>query len=351
MEEHTPKEKTKARKSGSSLLSKVTQLGLGANVFAAAVYWEPTHRCHRVAVYLPLDYKFLDYKFLDINRLERQIRDALPDGPPSPGAWRRHRLPTRYDYDDKEKAKARKSGPSLLNKTIELGESARIFAATIYWEPTHRLYEVAAYLPEGEFTPRVHNLVGYGSFFWTKYPPMATTSPITCKMDPECSTGDGLVLQQGPVDSTVEVNTTTPDMEEEEVEHMGFSEQLNSEPCDLRSPVGLIYPDECEAAQEATMNPSLMDPETAVPTTEMTPPAELLPAETLPAETLLARTPPMETPMVDHAQSQAHPFISINRIDVQVVTRRGSTPYDEEWKKQVLHLLDRTHAILASVLQ
>jgi hypothetical protein len=69
-------------------------------------------------------------------------------------------LPTRYDYDDKEKAKARKSGPSLLNKTIELGESARIFAATIYWEPTHRLYEVAAYLPEGEFPPRVHNLVG-----------------------------------------------------------------------------------------------------------------------------------------------------------------------------------------------
>ncbi|KAI9155787.1 hypothetical protein HJFPF1_08376 [Paramyrothecium foliicola] len=165
-------------------------------------------------------------------------------------------------------------------------------------------------------------------------------------MDPECSTGDGLVAQQGPVDSTVEVNTTTLDMEEEEAEHMGFSEQLNSEPCDLRSPEGLIYPDECEAAQEATMNPSLMDPETAVPTTEMTPPAEMLPAETLPA-----RTPPMETPMVDHSQSQAHPFISINRIDVQVVTRRGSTPYDEEWKKQVLHLLDRTHAILASVLQ
>jgi hypothetical protein len=38
MEEHTSKEKTKARKSGSSLLSKVTQLGLGANIFAAAVY-------------------------------------------------------------------------------------------------------------------------------------------------------------------------------------------------------------------------------------------------------------------------------------------------------------------------
>ena len=60
MEEHTPKEKTKARKSGSSLLSKVTQLGLGASVFAAAVYWEPTHRCHRVAVYLPPDHEFPD---------------------------------------------------------------------------------------------------------------------------------------------------------------------------------------------------------------------------------------------------------------------------------------------------
>ncbi|KAI9148683.1 hypothetical protein HJFPF1_10724 [Paramyrothecium foliicola] len=150
MEEHTPKEKTKARKSESSLLGKVTQLGLGANIFAAAVYWEPTHRCHRVAVYLPPDHDFPDVDGL--------IRDALPDRPPSPGAWRRHRSPTRYEYDDKEKAKARKSGPSLLNKTIELGESARIFAVTIYWEPTHRLYEVAAYLPDGEFAPSIHNL-------------------------------------------------------------------------------------------------------------------------------------------------------------------------------------------------
>jgi hypothetical protein len=170
-------------------------------------------------------------------------------------------------------------------------------------------------------------------------------------MDPECSPGDGLVAQQGPVDSTVEVNTTTLDMGEEEVEHMGFSEQLNSEPCDLRSPEGLIYPHECEAAQEASMNTSLMDPETAVPTTEMTPPAEMLPAETLSAETLPTRTPPVETPMVDRVQSQTHPFISINRIDVQVVTRRGSTPCDEGWKKQVLNLLDRTHDIIASVLQ
>jgi hypothetical protein len=130
-------------------------------------------------------------------------------------------------------------------------------------------------------------------------------------------------------------------MEEGEVEHMGFSEQLNSEPCDLRSPEGLIYPDKCEATQEATMNPSLMHQETAIPTTEMTPPAEML----------STRTPPVETPMVDHVQIQAHSFISINRIDVQVVTERGSTPCDEGWKKQVLHLLDRTHAIISSVLQ
>ena len=198
------------------------------------------------------------------------------------------------------------------------------------------------------------------------FSPMVNTSPITCKTDPECGPGDGLVAQQGPIESTEEVNATTLDIEEGEVEHMGFSEQLNSEPCDLRSPEGLTYPDECEATQETTMSPSLMDPETAIPTTEMTPPAEMLPDETLSAETLSAetlsaetlsaemlsaRTPPVETPMVDHVQSQAHSFISINRLDVQVVTGRGSTPCDEGWKKQVLHLLDRTHAIISSVLQ
>jgi hypothetical protein len=60
MEEHTSKEKTKARKSGASLLSKATQLGLGANIFAASVYWEPTHHRHRVAVYLPPDHELPD---------------------------------------------------------------------------------------------------------------------------------------------------------------------------------------------------------------------------------------------------------------------------------------------------
>ncbi|KAI9148657.1 hypothetical protein HJFPF1_10698 [Paramyrothecium foliicola] len=338
MDEHTPKEKTKARKSGSSLLSKVTQLGLGANIFVAAVYWEPTHHCHRVAVYLPPDHEFPDVDGL--------IRDALPDRPPSPGAWRRHRLPTRYDYDDKEKAKARKSGPSLLNKTIELGESARIFAATIYWEPTHRLYEVAAYLPDGEFVPSVHNLVSHGSFFWAKDPfvPEAHFATHYCRPSESqwqsfkhiqskyshltafLYPGDRPVTEEQPVDSAVDVNSTPLDMGEDEAQHMGFSEQLNSEPCDLRSPERLIYPDRSEATLEALVNAPLMNPDTALPTTEKTMPAETFPSETSGVETSLADTPPMGTPMVDYVQNQTYPVISINRIDVQVMARRDSTP-------------------------
>ncbi|KAM3516636.1 hypothetical protein MY4038_010364, partial [Beauveria bassiana] len=58
-----------------------------------------------------------------------------------------------------EKAKARKSGPSLLRKSEELADKANVFAAAIYWEPTHKCHRIAARLPEGETLPDLNRLV------------------------------------------------------------------------------------------------------------------------------------------------------------------------------------------------
>ncbi|KAM4067446.1 hypothetical protein HRG_001380 [Hirsutella rhossiliensis] len=55
----------------------------------------------------------------------------------------------------KEKAKARKSGPSVLQKTKDLGVLANVFAATVHWDPTHRCHRVAVHLPEGETVPDI----------------------------------------------------------------------------------------------------------------------------------------------------------------------------------------------------
>ncbi|KAI9148682.1 Nitrogen assimilation transcription factor nit-4 [Paramyrothecium foliicola] len=182
---------------------------------------------------------------------------------------------------------------------------------------------------------------------------MVTTSPVTCKTDPGSSPGDKPVTQEQSVDSTVEVNTTPLDMGEEEAQHMGFSEQLNSEPCDLRSPEELIYPNGSESRQEVVVNALLMNPDTALPTTEKTTPAETFPSETLRAETSLAQTPPMETPMVDYVPNQTHPFISINRIDVQsrLQTNRELEAANEDLRNVVGSLKEGTINDSINVLQ
>ncbi|ODA75772.1 hypothetical protein RJ55_08696 [Drechmeria coniospora] len=64
-----------------------------------------------------------------------------------------------HNHNVKEKAKARKSGPSVSQKTKDLGVVANIFAATIYWDPTHLCYRVAAHLPEGQTAPNVNRLI------------------------------------------------------------------------------------------------------------------------------------------------------------------------------------------------
>jgi hypothetical protein len=123
--------------------------------------------------------------------------------------------------------------------------------------------------------------------------------------------------------------------EEGEVQHTGFSEQLNNDPCDLRSQERLIYPGECEHIQEAVMNPLSIDREMAVPTTEKTPladtsPARASPVRAPPAGASPARASPVRaSPVVDGGQTQSHPAISINRINVQVLTRERSAPCGE----------------------
>ncbi|KAJ2981970.1 hypothetical protein NQ176_g1692 [Zarea fungicola] len=62
-------------------------------------------------------------------------------------------------HDYAEKAKARKSGPSLMRKCIELADKANVFASFVYWDPTHKCHRVAAQMPEGETLPDLNRLV------------------------------------------------------------------------------------------------------------------------------------------------------------------------------------------------
>jgi hypothetical protein len=66
------------------------------------------------------------------------------------------------EYNDKEKAKVRKSGPSLIRKTMELAKKGRVLAVTVYWDPTHGCHRVAAQLPDGESVPDLNRLVCIG---------------------------------------------------------------------------------------------------------------------------------------------------------------------------------------------
>jgi hypothetical protein len=53
-----------------------------------------------------------------------------------------------YTYG--EKAKARKSGPSLLGKAKALGKDARVFSFWVYWDPTHHCWRYSVHVPDGE---------------------------------------------------------------------------------------------------------------------------------------------------------------------------------------------------------
>ncbi|PTB40398.1 hypothetical protein M441DRAFT_90639 [Trichoderma asperellum CBS 433.97] len=57
------------------------------------------------------------------------------------------------EYTTQEKAKARKSGPSLISKTMALGMKARVFAMHLFFDPTHRVLKGTAHVPAGETPP------------------------------------------------------------------------------------------------------------------------------------------------------------------------------------------------------
>jgi hypothetical protein len=66
------------------------------------------------------------------------------------------------EHNSREKAKARKSGPVLLGKSKALANGARVLAVTVYWDPTHKCYRIAAHLPKGETVPDLNKLVCIG---------------------------------------------------------------------------------------------------------------------------------------------------------------------------------------------
>ena len=68
-----------------------------------------------------------------------------------------------------QKDKIRKSGLSLQNKAIKLGQQCDVFSALAYWNPTHKRMETVMYLPRGQTLPDMNRLVCVltgGSLHW-----------------------------------------------------------------------------------------------------------------------------------------------------------------------------------------
>ncbi len=49
-----------------------------------------------------------------------------------------------------------------MRKTEELADGANVFAAMVYWDPTHKYHRIAARLPEGATLPDLNRLVRIG---------------------------------------------------------------------------------------------------------------------------------------------------------------------------------------------
>ncbi|KAK2051411.1 hypothetical protein LY76DRAFT_640144, partial [Colletotrichum caudatum] len=61
-----------------------------------------------------------------------------------------------YEHDKKDKEKVRKRGNSAKNKTVKLGREARVFSATVHYNPTYGQLDGAIYVPEGQSIPDVN---------------------------------------------------------------------------------------------------------------------------------------------------------------------------------------------------
>ena len=72
----------------------------------------------------------------------------------------RAKVKTKISDEEKEKSKARKSGPSWLNKGCQLGLKANVPMFAGYWEPTHHEWRVKVYRPRGWRPFDVNKVVG-----------------------------------------------------------------------------------------------------------------------------------------------------------------------------------------------
>lgn len=62
-------------------------------------------------------------------------------------------------HTKQQKIKLCRSGPSLLRKTLALGEKADVFSLAVYYNATYDRMEVMVHLPEGERLPDLNRLV------------------------------------------------------------------------------------------------------------------------------------------------------------------------------------------------
>lgn len=65
----------------------------------------------------------------------------------------------KHTHDSRHKAKARKSGPSLLKKSDFLGIKAETLSFAGYWEPTHLDLRATLHLPQGWSVPEAKRIV------------------------------------------------------------------------------------------------------------------------------------------------------------------------------------------------
>ena len=47
----------------------------------------------------------------------------------------------------------RADSASLQRKAVELGQKANVFAAVVYWNPTHQQFDAAVHIPRGQTLP------------------------------------------------------------------------------------------------------------------------------------------------------------------------------------------------------
>lgn len=64
-----------------------------------------------------------------------------------------------YEHDKKAKEMVRKRGGSAKGKAIKFGQEARVFSATIHYNPTYGQLDGAIHIPEGQSIPDVHQFV------------------------------------------------------------------------------------------------------------------------------------------------------------------------------------------------